>query len=281
MLISAAGAPGMSGAAVPEASHASYREIQTEGSRMVMNQPKMILFDYGGTLLCEPDWDILSGEKAILAHAVQNPRGCTPEELAAWEKAQFPSRLPVRELGVELAEIPRLRLKYELHGLRLDIPYEEAEYVLWSGASPLSERCVYPHIRETLNVIRAKGIRTGVISNLVWSGRALKRRIDALLPENHFEFVITSSDYGIRKPDVRLFQLALARAELPPEAVWYCGNDYRKDVEAARSAGIFPVFYCGHTEGDQKDRTAAPADIGDTLRITDWNELPGFLDPEG
>ena len=28
-----------------------------------MAEPKMILFDYGGTLLCEPDWDHLRGKK--------------------------------------------------------------------------------------------------------------------------------------------------------------------------------------------------------------------------
>ncbi len=244
---------------------------------MGIPKPKMILFDYGGTLLCEPDWDILRGERAILAHAVSNPLGCTPEELARWEQESMLSRLPLRELNVEMPQLQMLRLKYALHGITLDISDEEAEYVLWSQASRMSERCVYPHIREVLKAIGKMGIRTGVISNLVWSGKSLKKRIDTLLPENHFEFVITSSDYGIRKPDVRLFQLALAKAGLPPEAVWYCGNDYRKDVQASRSAGIFPILYCGHVEGDQRDRTSPPADMGDTLTITDWNALLAML----
>ena len=246
-----------------------------------MTRPKMILFDYGGTLLCEPDWDILRGERAILEHAVSNPRGCTPEMLAEWERASMLSRLPLRELNVEMPQIQMLRLKYELHGIRLDIPLEEAEYVLWSNASPPSERCVYPHIREVLDDLAEKGVRTGVISNLVWSGASLKRRIDALLPDNQFEFILTSSDYGIRKPDVRLFQLALAKAGLTAESVWYCGNDYRKDIEASRSAGLFPVFYRGRMEGDQKERSEEPASIGDTVTIADWNELPEIIDIAG
>jgi putative hydrolase of the HAD superfamily len=32
-----------------------------------------------------------------------------------------------------------------------------------------------------------------------WSGKALEARIDRLLPENRFEFVIASSEYMIRK----------------------------------------------------------------------------------
>lgn len=244
---------------------------------MITKRPEMILFDYGGTLLCEPDWDILRGERAILEHAVSNPRGCTPEELSAWESGSLLARMPLRELDVEMPQLQMLRLKYELHGIRLDIPYEEAEYVFWSSVSRISERCVYPHIRETLEAIREMGIRTGVISNLVWSGASLKRRIDALLPGNRFEFIITSSDYGIRKPDTRLFQLALARAGLTPENVWYCGNDFRKDVAASRAAGLFPVWYLGRMEGDRKDPAPEPADAADTLTISDWNELPELL----
>ena len=245
---------------------------------MGIKRPKMILFDYGGTMLCEPDLDHLRGERAVFAHVVQNPRGCTPEELAAWEQNHFLSRVPIRDLGGELTEIQLLRLKYELHGITLDIPYEEAEDVLWSHASPMTERCVYPHIREVLRAVSERGIRTGVISNLVWSGRALKKRIDTLLPDNRFEFIITSSDYGIRKPDVQLFRLALAKAGLSPEDVWYCGNDHRKDVAASRAAGLFPVWYLGHVEGDRKDSPEARARDADAAAITDWLELLELID---
>ena len=244
---------------------------------MSPGRPEMVLFDYGGTLLCEPERDALRGERAVLAHAVSNPLQLSPEALSAWEQEHIRSRWFLRDLDVEPPAVQLLRLKYELHGITLDIPYEEAEYVLWSGASPLSERCVYPHVREMLEALHAGGIRTGVISNLVWSGKSLKRRIDALLPGNHFEFVITSSDYGIRKPDGRLFRLALARAGLGPEKAWYCGNDRRKDVEGSRAEGLTPVLYLGHMEGDGKDASEALPEDGDTAAITDWNQLPELL----
>ena len=48
-------------------------------------KPKMILFDYGGTLLCEPDWDMLRGECALFKHVVANPHHFTPEQLCSWE----------------------------------------------------------------------------------------------------------------------------------------------------------------------------------------------------
>ena len=113
---------------------------------MMKQKPKMILFDYGGTLLCEPEWDMLRGERALFEHAVANPHHYTPEQLCSWEKEYFQSLQPVRDLGAEPTEIQMLRLKYELHGIRLDISYEEAELIFWDHTAPMTEKCLYPNI---------------------------------------------------------------------------------------------------------------------------------------
>ena len=156
-------------------------------------KPKMILFDYGGTLLCEPGWDMLRGEKALFEHVTLNPHRYTPEELCSWEKNYFLSLQPVRDLGAEPTEIQMLRLKYELHGIKLDISYEEAEFIFWDHTAPMTADCIYPHVCELLSFLKESGIRTGVISNIGWTGAALQRRINTLLPEHHFEFILRRS----------------------------------------------------------------------------------------
>ncbi len=59
---------------------------------MSPGRPEMVLFDYGGTLLCEPERDALRGERAVLAHAVSNPLLLSPEALSAWEQEHIRSR---------------------------------------------------------------------------------------------------------------------------------------------------------------------------------------------
>ena len=245
---------------------------------MTLVKPKMILFDYGGTLLCEPDWNLLRGEKAVFQHVIYNPFHYTPEDISAWEINYFQSLQSIRDAGAELTEIQLLRLKYELHGIKLDIPYEQAEIVLWDHAAPMTEDCVYPNIRQVLVSLHEQGIRTGVISNIGWTGAALARRINMLLPDNHFEFILASSDYGIRKPSTKLFQVALAKAEQKPEDVWFCGDTYDKDIEGARSAGLFAVLYQGHADGDRKKAIAEFPIADDSVMITDWLELLRILE---
>ena len=242
-----------------------------------MKKPGMILFDYGGTLLCEPGWDMLRGEQAVFAHVTDNPHNYSSEELCSWEKNYFRSLQGVRDLGAEPTEIQMLRLKYELHGIRLDIPYEEAEFIFWDHTAPMTKQCLYPNIKETLKFLHDNGIRTGVISNIGWTGAALKRRINTLLPDNHFEFILASSDYCLRKPDARLFQVALEKAKLLPENVWFCGDTYDTDIEGANAAGLTTVYYRGFAEGSA-ERQPAPDDLSiAAYTVSDWKELVSIL----
>ena len=248
---------------------------------MAIGRPEMILFDYGGTLLCEPDWDLLRGEKAVFEHVIRNPNHYTPEEVSAWERQFFQSLKGIRDAGAELTEIQMLRLKYEIHGIKLDISYEEAEWILWEHTAPMTEKCVYPNIQKVLEFLREQRIRTGVISNIGWTGAALARRIHTLLPENHFEFILASSDYGIRKPDARLFQVALAKAELAPEKIWFCGDTKDTDMEGARRVGMTPVYYQGRMSGDNKPADKPDIAGADCAVIGDWTELAEMIRDAG
>ena len=243
-----------------------------------MKKPEMILFDYGGTLLREPGWDMLRGERALFAHVAENPHGFTPEQLCAWERAYYLSLQGVRDLGAEPTEIQMLRLKYELHGIRLDIPYEEAELIFWDHIAPMTEECLCPNIREALRYLRKAGIRTGVVSNIGWTGNALRRRIGTLLPDHPFEFILASSDYGLRKPDSRLFRVALEKAGLPAEKVWFCGDTRDTDVEGACAAGMTALYYRGNAEGGTGEPPAPEDGSGAAPVIRDWTELVSLLE---
>jgi len=58
------------------------------------------------------------------------------------------------------------------------------------------------------------------------------RRLDL-----RFDAVVTSAEAGIRKPDPRIFALALDRLRIPPERALHIGDD-EIDEQAARAAGL-------------------------------------------
>lgn len=238
-----------------------------------MRLPQMILFDYGQTLCYQEQTDFLRGERAVFEHVTQNPHQITPEEAYQLGMRLFAEADSVRKSGYEIHEWPLLRLKYESLGLRFDLPLPELEILLADAADPDS---LMPGVQNMLADLRARGIRTGVISNLGWSGHALTHRLETMLPEHHFEFILASSEYALRKPNPLLFRVALEKAQLPAEDVWYIGDSLSADVTGARNAGLFPLLFADATIPNpwlQKD-AGLTADCP-TLRR--WSDLTDLL----
>ena len=136
-----------------------------------------------------------------------------------------------------------------------------------------------PNTDKIIEYINKSGIRSGVISNISWSGEALTDRINRLLPDNKFDFIIASSEYILRKPDAMLFKLALNKAELDAEDVWYCGDNIRCDIEGSASVGIFPVWYENKTlENPWFSNNENLTPQCKHLHIHDWQELIEMLE---
>lgn len=233
-----------------------------------MKLPKMILFDYGQTLIAEEKFDGVKGTAAVLEHAVKNKYHLTAKQVQ--EKAEKINRElgrfdPVKKHSLQI-EIPNTMFTpylYESLGIEIALSNAEIDTVFWNAAAPGAPT---KGIEDFLKYLKSKGIRTGVISNICYAPSVVAKRINRLLPDNDFEFIITSSNYIFRKPHKRLFDLALEKADLPPNEVWYIGDQYECDIKGALQAGLFPVWYIGAIDTPYtEDRI--------TLTVTDWTQL--------
>lgn len=241
-----------------------------------MNKPKMILFDYGNTLLCEPGFDTLRGEEALFKYIKNNKNNLTPKEVNDFSQEIFEKMSIVRNMGMELHEWQFQRFLYEYLEIELSITLPEAEKMFWDNTS---SGAVMPNAGRMIDYINSKGIRCGVISNIGFSGAALTDRINRLLPQNKFEFILASSDYMFRKPNPMLFELALKKAGLDAGNVWFCGDNIKADIEGSAAVGIFPVWY----EDELMDNPWRGQGKGvipncDHLHIHDWMELISVLE---
>ncbi|MGN1188710.1 MAG: HAD family hydrolase [Lachnospiraceae bacterium] len=233
-----------------------------------MNKPKMILFDYGQTLVNEARFDGVRGTEEVLKYAVENKHRLTASQVQA-EAEKINKELgrfdPERRhlFQVEVPNHMFTAYLYESLGIKLSLTASQIDRVFWDAAAP---GIPTDGIEEFLEYLYHSGIRTGVISNITYAGKVVEDRINGLLPHNHFEFIIATSEYMYRKPNKRIFELALEKAELKPEEVWYIGDNYECDIVGAGNAGIFPVWYTGAIDMKQEDRD-------NVIKIRHWNEL--------
>jgi putative hydrolase of the HAD superfamily len=63
-----------------------------------------------------------------------------------------------------------------------------------------------------------------------------------------FKFVLLSTHFGFRKPDPRLFRIACAMLNTPPEEAVYIGNDLETDVKGAKQIGMQAILLDRKTE---------------------------------
>ncbi len=238
-----------------------------------MNIPKMILFDYGQTLVAEQKFDGVKGTEAVLQHATRNKYHLSPEQIQekANEINQEFGRFDPEKKHLLQTEIPNTMFTpylYESLGIEIGLSNSEIDTIFWDAAAP---GIPTKGIEDFLAYLKGRGIRTGVISNIAYAPSVVADRIHRLLPEHSFEFIITSSNYIFRKPNKRIFDLALEKAELKPSQVWYIGDQYECDIKGASNAGLFPVWYTGAID------TASPEDET-ILTVTSWKKLMKLME---
>lgn len=116
-----------------------------------------------------------------------------------------------------------------------------------------------------------KRYRLAVVSD---AQRAFCRpELRALRIEGFFDTLVISSDYGFRKPDPRLFHIALAAVDSEPEESAFIGNRYETDFLGAQGAGLAvkilihqsPAEIAEFQQGPQPDCVAA--DLTEAFRF--------------
>lgn len=239
-----------------------------------MSYPKMIVFDYGQTLVDEACFNGICGTEAVLEKCVKNPKNITAKEVQqlADEINQEIGRFEPVTSNLPLTEIhnhPFQNYLYDYFGLERIVSPLELESIFWDAAAPGKST---KNIEYFLDCLKKKEIRTAVISNISFSGQALKNRINNLLPENSFEFILASSEYVFRKPHERIFEVALSLADLKAADIWYCGDNGVCDIDGAKRAGLTPVWYKGASE--KCDITPKE----ECTIIYDWLELIEILE---
>ena len=112
---------------------------------------------------------------------------------------------------------------------------------------------LYPDAKEVLQKLRQK-YKLGIIANQDYGTE--KRLIDFGIRQ-YIDLVIASAEEGVEKPDLRIFQLALDRADCKPEEAVMVGDRLDNDIIPANKIGMTTVWikqgFGGLAEPKSKD----------------------------
>ena len=93
----------------------------------------------------------------------------------------------------------------------------------------------------TLIRLHETGHRLGLISNTADDAH-VQRLVDSFGFRSMLDYVITSSSFGIRKPDARIFQAALDHFEAQPAEAAMVGDLPEADILGANNLGMYSIW---------------------------------------
>ena len=93
----------------------------------------------------------------------------------------------------------------------------------------------------TLRTLEAGGYRLGLVSN-AGDNQDVFQLVERFQIEPFFDFILTSAACSYRKPHPRIFELALAHWNIPPQEIAMVGDSLEADICGAQGLGIFTVW---------------------------------------
>lgn len=225
-----------------------------------------VIFDMGGTLLhySPPgqDWEAMErlGAQGVYYYLRALDYELPSEENAlgeAWPLAHDLWRsinqddVSHLKLGHQVNELARRWGVTDLEPEQLEALAEAYMKGIQAIVSPL-EGAV-----ETLEALRDRGLRIGLISNTLWEGRYHRGDLDRWGLTPYLEVLVFSADVEAWKPFPTVFQHALEALDLTPDEAVYVGDSLYFDVYGAQQAGLRGVWI-------QQERS----DLPDGLQVT-------------
>ncbi len=238
---------------------------------------RIVLFDLGYTLLYfDGDWS------SVFLQAQERVWQSLSRAGLPLEKAIFLRRLQgalaayyaEREVAfVEYTTAHVLRTLLAEEGFR-DIPEATLQAALTAMYATTQVHWLPdPHAHATLAQLRSDGYHLGIISNAAHDDD-VQTLVERHNLRSYFDLVLTSAAAGIRKPNPRIFQLALSHWEAAPQDAIMVGDTLGADILGAHNAGMQAVWITRYTKVSAADLAK---DFQPDYQIASLEALPLLL----
>jgi putative hydrolase of the HAD superfamily len=200
-----------------------------------------VLFDWGDTLF-HFAWDETLVEAGWESGLAALGRDDLPghDETAARFRERY---LPLLWVPGALDEIEYPGMVRELlEGFGVQVSDEdlarflEAEHAAWEPARRLGDST-----HALLDSLRARGLKTGLVSNAFDPGWLLHGDLERMGLADRLDIAVFSSEVGKRKPHEAIFAAALEPLAVRPERALFVGDRRFEDVRGAKQLGMTTV----------------------------------------
>jgi putative hydrolase of the HAD superfamily len=232
---------------------------------------KALLFDFGGTLdtngvhWSEKFWDVYS-------------KCNVPFSKKEFERAYVEAE-PAMNSGIIAASdglLTTLEKQITLQWNLLAQSHNEIKPNDRTMISRIAGECFF-EVRETVGSIQPllyscqKKYLLGIVSHFYGNLTAVCRE---LCIDIYFHSFIDSAVVGARKPDPKIFQLAIDSLHALPAETYVVGDSYDRDIVPAKTIGCVAIWLCGQSWNRPGDTSCADYVISSLDELKTLLRLP-------
>ncbi len=127
-----------------------------------------------------------------------------------------------------------------------------------------------PSTLETLEELRAMGLRLGVVSNISLFPHRMHGDLERLGLAPLLDGAVFSSELGVRKPDPRIFVRALNDVRGDARTAVFVGDRLNDDIVGARAVGMRTIL-------TREFRQEEPGEIAPDAVVERLRDVPGVI----
>jgi epoxide hydrolase-like predicted phosphatase len=187
-----------------------------------------VLWDFGGIFTASPFG---------AAHAYAESEGTDPVAFVEMVFGAYDTDTDHAWHRLERGEVSMIDALQEIaaDANERGVPFDLGK--MFSGMGDDTDRTV---VVDTVRTVRAHGVRTAIVTNNVREYGVAWRNMVPI--DELFDVVVDSCEEGIRKPDPRIFELALDRLGVADATRAVFLDDFDGNIGAARALGMHGIL---------------------------------------
>ncbi len=241
---------------------------------------KAVMFDLGHTLInYHNDWrDPERRAVAKVAGRVcdASPNGASPENVSKYLLDLLEQGRKVKqEQHLEIPLVDVLgncfhRFAVEGDEELMELSLEEFYAVL------LEHREIVPGTREMLQFVKDSDFLIGLVSDVAWGLPSYfpQRDMEHYGLLEFFDDMVFSTDVGLRKPNPKIFKIALSNVGVSADCSYFVGNNLQCDILGALNVGMIAVL-------KESDFYTHDDEIVPDAKVSTWDQFEDLLRKAG
>jgi len=226
---------------------------------MQHNYPKAILFDLDDTIL-----DTTLSADRLWLRAAEHFAQRAGTDTEAFDKQMQISRAwfwsdPERNKAGRM-DLYRARAGCVEHALEALLCRPDAgladEVASWFTKRRIPEMKPFDGAIDAIKKLKEAGVKTALISN--GKGETQRDKVIRFGLEPYFDCILLEGEFGIGKPDRRVFDHALSKLNVKPQDAWMVGDNLDWEIAAPQKLGIKGVWVDWRGTGLPSDSDVTP-----------------------